>query len=567
MRPPNPLGSYQELGSLHTFVEFASNTMVMGEMEFLHHVKDIIQGTLPVRLLCDASHEMTHHWCFNSPVGTALALLKLRAGAATFTGTKQADIFYPLIKLECALEMMRPIAEGLALFSEFDMLPGRGDVRAPIAGWLLYLFAREGMEKGEYWDRALNLLLRHARSNEAAFKRRENLFVQPLAADAGGYLPGYLLVKTLWNKFKLSSSQLKDAELFLCFFRSFFYDDLELASRLLTVDAEPVDAALDLLEYIQGRIEMIVNLDLTVNIDRFHEHTRKLTHQKPIAGSGLSAHNLTIVPGIGNDHVVLADVIEFFEHASSEVYDYPEEIPTVVGQVSMWIFQQRDLLWLGGASGQVLVNEFHRAVFSIEGKQIAGAPVLEDINQQEEDGSIEAFFSTTYLQLFFVISIKAKPVAVVFMGNVPEIFANDVKRSVADRGLYLRILAEQEEVIAEFHKKQPSYELLEEMRRFCNEKRNAVFAEVALHSVDPDKRESCKSAMVRRGFWNVLGSNLESVKRFTVLSEVVAYGAAQSDLDMVKEKAGWSLFALETCLRAAGFPETQIDTHEFTVFI
>jgi hypothetical protein len=215
----------------------------------------------------------------------------------------------------------------------------------------------------------------------------------------------------------------------------------------------------------------------------------------------------------------------------------------------------------------VLVNEFHRAVFSIEGKQIAGAPVLEDINQQEEDGSIEAFFSTTYLQLFFVISIKAKPVAVVFMGNVPEIFANDVKRSVADRGLYLRILAEQEEVIAEFHKKQPSYELLEEMRRFCNEKRNAVFAEVALHSVDPDKRESCKSAMVRRGFWNVLGSNLESVKRFTVLSEVVAYGAAQSDLDMVKEKAGWSLFALETCLRAAGFPETQIDTHELTVFI
>jgi len=226
MRPPNPLGSHPELGSLHTFVEFASNTMVLGEMEFLHHVKDIIQGTLPVRLLCDASHEMTHHWCFHSPVGTALALLKLRAGAATFTGTKQADIFSPLIKLECALEMMRPIAEGLALFSEFDMLSGCGDVRAPIAGWLLYLFAREGMAKGEYWDHALNLLLRHARSSEAAFKRRENLFVQPLAADTGGYLPGYLLVKTLWNKFKLSSSQLKDAELFLCFFRSFFYDDL-----------------------------------------------------------------------------------------------------------------------------------------------------------------------------------------------------------------------------------------------------------------------------------------------------------------------------------------------------
>jgi hypothetical protein len=385
--------------------------------------------------------------------------------------------------------------------------------------------------------------------------------------DAGGYLPGYLLVKTLWNKFKLSPSQLKDAELFLCFFRSFFYDDLELASRLLKVDADPVEAALDLLEYIQERIQMIVNLDLTVNMDKFHEHTRKLKHQKPTAGSGLSAQNLAIVPGICNDDVVLPDVVELFEHASSDVYDYPESIPPVVGQVSMWIFQQRDLLWFGGASGRVVVNEFNRAVFSIEGKQIAGAPVLGDINQQEEEGSIEAFFSTTYLQLFFVISIKAKPVAVVFMGNVPEIFENDVKRSVADRARYLWIMAEQEDVIAEFLKQQPSYELLEEMRRFCAEKRNAVFGEMALHSVDPDKRESCKSTMMRRGFWNVLGGNLESVKRFTVLSEVVAYGAAQSDLEIVKEKAAWSLFALETYLHAAGFPETQIDTNELTVFI
>jgi len=342
---------------------------------------------------------------------------------------------------------------------------------------------------------------------------------------------------------------------------------LALASRLLKIDADPVEAALDLLEYIQGRIEMIVNLDLPVNIEKFHEHTRKLTQQKPTAGSGLSAQNLTIVPGTGNDHVVLADVIALFEKASSEVYDYPEKIPTVVGQVSMWIFQQRDLLWLGGASGHVLVNEFRRAVFSIEGNKIAGAPVLDGIEQQEEEGSIEAFFSTTYLQLFLVISIKAKPVAVVIPGDVPEIFANDVRGSVVDRARYLNIIAQQEEIIADFHKQQPSCELLEEMRRICSEKRDAVFPEVALHSVDPDKRESCKSAMVRRGFWNVLGSNLDSVKRFTVLSEIVAYGAAESDLEMVKDKAAWSLFALEAYMRAAGFPETQVDTDELTVFL
>jgi hypothetical protein len=567
MKPHNPLGSHSELGSLHTFVDFASNTMVLGEMEFLHHLKDIIQGTLPINLLCDAGHEMTHHWCFHSPVGTALALLKLRAGAANFSGTKQADIFSPLIKLECALETMRPIAEGLALFSEFDMLPGHGDVRSPIAGWLLYLFAREGMENKHYWDQALNVLLRSARSDNAAFKRRENLFVQPLAADEGGYLPGYLLIKTLWNKFKLSKSHLRDAELFLCYVRSFFYDDLELASRLLKVDADPVDAALDIMEYLRGRIEMITAIDLTVNVDKFHEYTRKLTYHEPVAGAGLSTERLEIVSGICNEHVAVADVIALFERASSEVYDYPPSVPTTYGQMSMWIFQQRDLLWLGGASGRVVVNSFKRAVFSIEGKPILGAPILDGIEQQDEEGTIEAFFSTTYLQLFFVMSIKGKPVAVVFMTNVPNLFAKDIEGSIVDRALYLWIIAEQENIVSEFLQRQPSYGLLEEMRRICSQKRNDLFSELALHSVEPEKRERCKNTMMRRGFWNIVGGTLESVRSFTVISEVVAYGAAQSELEKVKEKAAWSLFALEAHVRNAGFPESQIDTEELTVCI
>jgi hypothetical protein len=541
--------------------------MVLGEMEFSHHLKEIVEGTLPIRLMCDASHEMTHHWCFNSPVGNALALLKLRATAATFTGTKQADIFAPLIKLECALETMRPIAEGLALFSEFDMLPGCGDVRSPISGWLLYLFARKGMEDKQYWDNALNLLLRHARSNNAAFSRRENLFVQPLTSEAGGYLPGYLLVKTLWNSLKLSDSRLKDPELFLCYFRSFFYDDLELASRLLKVDSDPVDAALDVMEYLYGRIDAITTVDLTTNVEVFHEYTRKLTLRNPVAGTGLFAQDLAVVPGIGNQDVVLADVIELFEKASSEIYNYPASIPNVYGQVAMWIFQQRELLWLGGASGRVVVNSSNRAVFSINGKPVLGAPILEGIQQQDEEGTIEAFFSTTYLQLFFVVSIKAKPVAVMFVTNAPKIYADDVKDSVMDRALYLKIAAEQEEVISDFLKQQPSYELLEEMRRICSEKRDEVYAEASLHSVDSEKRDGCKKAMIRRGFWNVVGGDLESVKRFTLLSEIVAYGAAESDIEMVKDKATLSLVVLENCLREAGFPESQIDTENLKVFV
>jgi hypothetical protein len=293
----------------------------------------------------------------------------------------------------------------------------------------------------------------------------------------------------------------------------------------------------------------------------------KLTLRKPAPGTGLFAQDLAIVPGICNEHVILADAIELFERASSETYNYPPSIPKIYGQVSMWIFQQRELLWLGGASGRVVVNSSHRAVFTIDGKPVVGAPILDGIEQQDEDGTIEAFFSTTYLQLFFVISIKAKPVAVMFVTDPPQIFADDVNDSVMDRALYLRIAAEQEQIISEFLKQQPSYELLEEMRRICSDRRNEVFSELALHSVDPERREECKKAMMRRGFWHVVGGDLESVKKFTLLSEIVAYGASESELELVKDKMAWSLCVLEDCIREAGFPKSQIDTEDLTVFV
>jgi hypothetical protein len=312
---------------------------------------------------------------------------------------------------------------------------------------------------------------------------------------------------------------------------------------------------------------MITEIDLTVNVEKFHEYTRKLIYHKPVAGSGLSAQNLRPVPGICIEHVVLEDVIELFERSSAEVYDYPQSVPVTYGQVSMWIFQQRDLLWLGGASGRVAVNSYHRAVFSIDGNPLIGTPCLDGIEEQDDNGTIEAFFSTSYLQMFFVMSIKGKPVAIVFMTNAPDLFAEDIKRSVVDRGLYLKMIAEEEEIISGFHQKQESYELLKEMRRICAEKRDEVFSEFALHSVAPEKRACCKEMMMQRGFWNLVGGDLDSVRRFTFLSEIVAYSPTDSELEMVKDKAAWSLCLLEDRMREAGFPKSQIDTDDLTVFV
>jgi hypothetical protein len=111
-------------------------------------------GIYPEQTLPQFLHELTHHWCFNSPVGLAVALLQLEAAAIVVRGERRPAFRERardcLVKAAVATSLLWPIAEGMALFAEFDlMVTGHGElVSAPVA-LIAHLF-RKGIVEAEH---------------------------------------------------------------------------------------------------------------------------------------------------------------------------------------------------------------------------------------------------------------------------------------------------------------------------------------------------------------------------------------------------------------------------------
>src|SRR5688572_3878102 len=91
-----------------------TNATVLSGAEFLKSLGNfIVPGTLPSSCLASFLHEAVHHWCFSSPVGTALALLQFRArrNGIVFAAEERKfnilDIIDDVYKYEAAIESFR----------------------------------------------------------------------------------------------------------------------------------------------------------------------------------------------------------------------------------------------------------------------------------------------------------------------------------------------------------------------------------------------------------------------------------------------------------------------------
>src|SRR4051794_13537017 len=97
-------------------VEFISNRTVFSSEDLARHWPGIVRFKLPIELIPAVLHETTHHWCFASPVGTALSALMLEAqrlalepGRITQSGAKR--IVSNHLTYNSVIELTRPLAE------------------------------------------------------------------------------------------------------------------------------------------------------------------------------------------------------------------------------------------------------------------------------------------------------------------------------------------------------------------------------------------------------------------------------------------------------------------------
>ena len=198
---------YYALGDKLSDTDPISNSVLISGLDFAQHAgRLLLPGQYPVQCLNSYVHESMHHICFRSPVGNAIAYLYNRGfqravdhillGAGS--DHDDFDVLDDIVRVETILRIMRPLAEGIALFGEFDAYPGDSKSLSPVFRNAAVAFAsmvpnREDLKV----DQLLREVLIRGRSRLEMRQRKENLLLQGFTTRNGGYLPGYFMIKNL----------------------------------------------------------------------------------------------------------------------------------------------------------------------------------------------------------------------------------------------------------------------------------------------------------------------------------------------------------------------------------
>lgn len=275
--------------------------------------------TVGSRQLLTFVHEATHNWCFSSAVGQAQVFIAQRAetnatllgalwddpdpsrdnvslvnafahfGSMFRAGSMYGDkrghfggdldrvrgelaalIADDLLRLEVAEAILRPLAEGLALFAEYDAVSrGASTAWSPLPSTVAWNFAgREILRAGSPVAMTLlaaTRLLQDARLSRVGVDAKASVLVQPLDCSAGGYLPGYLAVKSMWRHLYGHNMRLYgESDLVLAYLRSFFYGNLELAAAIAAPPGLDLEGANRIVEAFTRRL---VEFDQTTDDD------------------------------------------------------------------------------------------------------------------------------------------------------------------------------------------------------------------------------------------------------------------------------------------------------------
>lgn len=206
------------------------NDTVIPSDAFLDILAKLVQGRFPPRLLPSFLHEATHHWCFDSPLGYLVAgfFLRSRQHALTFgTSTENAwDLLDDYLRYWTTVRLLRPLAEGMALFAEHDLNSSPDEELFP--AYFNFALTKVGRTRDlnaslSEAEQTFNAELFALRTGGESLARKMDLYVRPLTGE-DGYLVGYLTVKFLWKLLIQKSSRFLQPGLYLCFLRARIYE-------------------------------------------------------------------------------------------------------------------------------------------------------------------------------------------------------------------------------------------------------------------------------------------------------------------------------------------------------
>lgn len=274
------------MGTSRSHTDTTTNLVVLSQLDLGRHFAEIVDRDLPIHTLPTFLHEATHHWCFDTPLGLTLHVLFMRArhsalAAETNGGWETLD---NVVRYEVARDFIQPLSEGIALFAEHDAIPGEARTISEPMSRAAGLYARGySFDNKENPYEGLPLVLAAARVSRNHTRRKAALLLEPLSCAKGGYLPGYLLIKRIWQYARERSPLFRDSDFFLQYFREYIFGDWGLVARLLDDERKDLAAIDPVVNHIALRlrkfIEVAIEGDRPLHYEQiFHDNRSETMH-------------------------------------------------------------------------------------------------------------------------------------------------------------------------------------------------------------------------------------------------------------------------------------------------
>ena len=547
-----------------------SNRMLLHELNLRTEIPRITSGRpLPLDTLQSFLHEATHQWCFSAPVGKALALLTIRARSRAWfrLGSKATksphsespeectrNLFADVVRAEIASELLRPLAEGMALYAEFDAVPGAFEVVAqPLANaQRLYtpleevaeIFRQPETATAERTRKLFELyeqLLLSVRWSEAAVERKSNLFCQPLDVGEGGYLAGYLAVKQLVRTLRGGSERARqDSSLCLMFLRTFFYCDMGLVATILA-PGEPDVFTERILHYLRLRFRQFDELARTEW--RLAPVLERIEEEYLREDEGVRSQTTWVAPEAGVDDLFadLESVISPIETPEALVAEGKRLLRELIvatvrptasvelqareqGMQNRPALLRRDFISFGTLPVNYQLSADDPSVLRVfvQGEFLFSAPLARGVDYQPNDSSvIELFYDPIDGSVFASCTSGASAVAVWHLRPSQVDGRREAVSQYPPRSCNI-IEAETQLMTAMVEEALEQAGLdrsLNELTNTAREVTNRLYTqwmEANDHIIT--NAERCRSRMRGTGFWTLLGEQRELLRTLTATS-------------------------------------------------
>jgi hypothetical protein len=560
-----------------SWTDSATNTTLISKMQLEQCMRRLlVNGKTPSYYRPVFLHEAMHHWCFLSPVGSTLAYLKLRASehAARIPLSSQStdaesDLLEDLIRYRVTSELMRPLAEGLALFAQYDAMPSFSPVLSKPMDWLTVLFGLDedfvstASDPAEQITDKILYLLSDARLDEQAIESKMGLLVKKLQPSVDSYLSGYLFVKNLYRFAVSQCRRFMDTDLFLAFLRAFFYDDLGLVAALLDPETREVDTTNAISLAFQDRIEQFFTADLAAKVARFEEKISRLEETETDFYDKFNIFNDTKISRIGRERLrALKNMVDAEPVLSSNEYPW-----TYLHELQKDVLLRRYFMRVGSLqvsvsskdSGEMLISRDGRTfwtsflskgttegsvqLFARKGDSLEEIPhyvttpqgvvkkedmlyvqYTSDATSGVGDGSLDLYFPEVgNFYRACTITREGKLVACIFCDPINP----DPEAKKNARAEFMRIQSNHME-LEEFN--EVCNELIETMEesswikiplgyitKSTKEVVDGIYIQNALSYVPDEKLDECLKIMSRRGYYGLLGDDVAALKALALL--------------------------------------------------